>query len=81
MILERIFDFLLIFVDFFITLLPTFDLSSNSFLAIYELMSYGVWIVGKETFVLIMSSILAWFTIFYGWAVIEWVYKKIPGIN
>lgn len=48
---------------------------------IIDLIAYGVYFMGASTFSLLISSIGFWFTIEMVWAIIEWIYKKIPGVD
>lgn len=35
----------------------------------------------RPVFVIIVSNVLFWLTLHMTWAIIEWVYKKIPGVS
>lgn len=34
-----------------------------------------------DVWVIVIGNILFWLVLHFVWAVIEWVYKKIPGVN
>lgn len=34
-----------------------------------------------EVFVITILNISFWITVQFAWAIIEWIYKKIPGVN
>jgi len=46
-----------------------------------DLLAIGFYIFPFSLFVIIMGNVLFWLTLQMGWAIIEWAYKKIPGVN
>lgn len=34
-----------------------------------------------DVWVIVIANVVLWISIQFAWAVFEWVYKKIPGIN
>ena len=74
-----------IFINFIIGLLGGFfgDIRfiNNGFDVVVDLVGYGVYFMGASTFNLVISSIAFWFTVDMAWACIEWLYKKIPGVD
>lgn len=82
MIIEGIFSVFFTFIEFLIVLLP-FEIESNSggLESFINLLGFGVYIIGPVTFIAVIGSFITWTTINMSWAVIEWIYKKIPGIN
>lgn len=34
-----------------------------------------------DVWVIVLINITFWLTLQFGWAILEWIYKKIPGIN
>lgn len=34
-----------------------------------------------DVWVVVLANVGFWLLIQFGWAIIEWVYKKIPGVN
>lgn len=34
-----------------------------------------------DVYVIVIANIALWLTIQFAWAIIEWIYRKIPGIN
>ena len=55
---------------------PTFDLTP-----LLNLMSYGVYIFGPTAFCFVVNTVVGWASVHLGWAIIEWIYKKIPGVD
>ena len=45
------------------------------------LLSYGFYIFPFSLFMTFVGNILFWLAVQVGWAIIEWVYNKIPGVN
>jgi hypothetical protein len=41
----------------------------------------GVHVIGASQFTMMMSVFVTFMGIQLGWAVIEWIYIKIPGVN
>lgn len=51
---------------------------SDSFL---NLVGYGIYFFGENSFLLCFTNIMLWATIDLIWVIVEWCYKKIPGVN
>lgn len=82
MIVEGIFDLFFTFVKFLIGLFPSnVENVNGSLQGFIDLIGYGIYVVGPVTFVSVVASFTAWTVVNMAWAVIEWIYKKLPGIN
>lgn len=46
-----------------------------------EILKYPLAIFPVDLWVLIISNICFWYTVQLSWSIIEWVYKKIPGVD
>lgn len=46
-----------------------------------DLLSIPLKIFPVDLWILIISNITFWYSVQFGWAIIEWVYKKIPGVD
>lgn len=72
-------------VDFIISLIPTlvyeFDIQSSAVEMFFENTAYALNLFGAPFFCLIVGNIIFWLTIQMAWAIIEWIYIKIPGVN
>lgn len=81
MIVQAFFDAQFFFVNFLISLLPdiSFDVlnPSNTF----NILKYALYWFPLDLWILILTNIVFWITVQFSWAIIEWIYKKIPGIN
>lgn len=83
MILELIFYPIFVFARFIISLLPNFSNNIDGGLtgSFYDLMSIGLYFFGVAPFMLVFASVVFWIGVDIGWTSIEWLYKKIPGID
>ena len=74
-----------ILINFFIGLLGGFvgdiPFINHGFDVVVDLIGYGVYFMGYSTFNLVISTIAFWLTLDMAWACIEWLYKKIPGVD
>lgn len=86
MIVQSLMDIVFSFIDFLLSLLP--DVSLEQFFSVIsnvtgitEIIKYGsaFFPVGLWTF--FIGNVVFWKTILIGWACIEWLYKKIPGVD
>ena len=57
---------------------PTTEVALQGFLG---LINTGVNLFGLTTFTIIISNIVFWSIFHITWAIIEWIYIKIPGVN
>lgn len=46
-----------------------------------NLMSKALMFFPLDVWVVVLMNITAWLSIQFAWAIIEWIYRKIPGIN
>jgi len=68
-------------IDLIINLLPSAPSSAFSLGNFVSIVSKGMIFINPVTFVLVISNVLFWASIHFGWAIVEWVYKKIPGVD
>lgn len=64
-----------------IGLLPVLSSVPSGFNALLDIIGYGCAFVGTDFFFLVIGNILFWLTAQMAWSIIEWVYKKIPGVS
>lgn len=82
MIIEAIFNVFFNFIEFLIEILPfSIESTSGGLNSFFDLLSYGVYIIGPTCFVAIIGTWITWTGIHITWAIIEWIYKKIPGVS
>ena len=82
MIIEGLLLPIFILIDYIITLIPKFQQFTGTVdAAFYSYIGLGLYFFGTLPFVLVISSVLFWSGVDLSWGIIEWIYKKIPGIN
>ena len=54
---------------------------SGGFITVLDKLSFGVWVIGPAMWSLIITTISYWTLINMTWAVVEWLYKKLPGVD
>lgn len=68
-------------IDLLISLLPSSVAESLSMSSVFDILGKGVSVIGLANFSLFLGSAIFWYTVQLTWAVIEWLYKKIPGVD
>jgi len=85
MIIEFLLNPFFWFVEFLFNLLPDMShidpLSDFDISVFIYILSYGFYIFPFSLFMIFVSNILFWKSTQLTWAIIEWIYKKIPGVN
>ncbi len=87
MILEAVLKVLFSAIGFVIGWLP--DLSgldplseySDALTTFVDFLAYGFLIFPAKLFFIFIGNVMFWLGAQMVWAVVEWVYKKIPGVN
>lgn len=70
------------FVNFLITLFPSYHtFSGTPVTGFYDLVGLGLYFFGTAPFALVISSVVMWSAGELTWSLVEWVYRKIPGID
>ena len=46
-----------------------------------DLLSKGMMFFPLEVWGVVIANVTFWLVAMYSWSIIEWVYKKIPGVN
>lgn len=82
MITEAFFNAQFFFVDVIVSLFPALGtLSDTGYTYTIDLLSTALYWFPIDLWIAILVNIVFWLTLQFGWAVIEWVYKKIPGVS
>lgn len=68
-------------VEFIIGLLPDTPQSAGSLLNVVIFLRKGLWFFDYNFFCSMLTVFIAFVTIQFIWAIVEWVYIKIPGVN
>lgn len=81
MVIEIIFNMIFGVVEFIITLLPKgMDLPTWTD-NLVGLVAKGLIFFPQDVWAITIGNIAFWLSAHMIWAVIEWVYKKIPGVD
>ena len=68
-------------ITLLINLFPVIESFPTTFGAVTNIIGYGCAIIGTDFFLSILGNIIFWLSVQLSWALIEWIYKKIPGLN
>lgn len=82
MIVELLFNMIFGIVDIVIGLIPSIVLDTvGGASSMVTLLSYGLYFFPLDLWLVIIANIIVWLGVQGGWVVIEWCYKKIPGVD
>lgn len=81
MLLLGILDFFAVIASYLMSLLPNMERPAVSLASSLELMAPALSIFPLDMFNFIFTNGIWWIGIHLAWSVIEWVYKKIPGVS
>lgn len=68
-------------IELIISLLPNSPGVVLNIGALLKYVSYGMYILGSQFFLTVIGMIVFWLSAQFIWAVIEWIYIKIPGVS
>lgn len=70
------------FAKMLFNLIPTATYALGDFgQSFLTYVGYGVYFFGSSTFSLIIANVLFWINVEITWIIIEWFYRKIPGVD
>lgn len=81
MIVEALLGILFSFVKMIIGLLPKMNLTVYEFNTVKNVMWLVGYIMPQHFTWALVGSLVFWNTTQYTWALVEWLYKKIPGVE
>lgn len=82
MIIEGLFNLFFGIVDLVLDLLPDFNIDlGGGFEAFMELLSYALYFFPSDLWTAIIVNVVIWLFGAITWSIIEWIYKKIPGVD
>ncbi len=81
MILEAIFKPFFIFSNYIIDAIPILEVVPLSLIHTIDLISKPLSIFPKNLWIVLLINIIGWLIIDFAWVIIEWIYKKIPGVD
>ncbi len=83
MIFEGVLDVFFALVNGLISLFPASSLPDVALVlgSLVTPLEYACYYFGADTLAYVVGNVIFWSTIQISWAVIEWLYHKIPGIT
>lgn len=82
MIIEGLFSLIFSFFEFILDLMPAYDFTWFDYeSATVALVANALVIFPLDLWLICVLNIVFFLTASLGWAVIEWIYKKIPGVD
>ena len=85
MIIETLLGLVFGLIGFLINLIPDFSglnfYSGIDISGFLDILSYGFVIFPFPLFIGFIGNVLFWLVAQMVWAIVEWLYRKIPGVN
>lgn len=81
MILSAILLAVFAVIKVFIALLPSFGSAPSWLTDFSRLIGYAVNFIPNDVWVAFITSVALWKFGLIAWSIIEWIYKKIPGVS
>lgn len=81
MILELLMSPFFLLIKLIISLFPSVQGYTGDFGAMITFINLACYFFNPLILNIALANIVAWKTAHMGWAIIEWTYKKIPGVS
>lgn len=81
MILESIFNLIFGLIEMIVSLFPDLPDLPNFMAETISLLSVPLGLFPLDLWVVIISNLFFWFGASFLWSIVEWVYKKLPGVS
>lgn len=82
MLFEYILNPLFKFINFLVSLVPAATSGNTSFATSFlQFLGLGLHFFGVVPFVAVITNVLLWCGIDISWSIVEWCYKKVPGVD
>lgn len=81
MITEAILNLFFSLIIFLIGLLPSLNIPSHNVLGFFDTLSSVSSLLPDRYLYYLFGSVIFWKSTGFTWALIEWCYKKIPGVS
>ena len=81
MIIEGLFNLIFGVIIFIISFIPSGVTLPDWAISFYNLISKALYFFPPDVFTTIISVVVANTGVQFVWAIVEWVYKKIPGVE
>lgn len=79
MVLELFFEYGLWLVDYIIEFMPALEPAVIGVTSMFgRLLSFGVWVIGDDMWLAILTNIAAWLTFKLSWGIVLFAYKLLP---
>jgi len=81
MITESLFDIIFEVNELIINMLPQIHALPNWLQYTINIIKVPLSIFPIDVWVTVIGSVVMWYGLQLGWATVEWIYKKIPGVD
>lgn len=81
MIIELFFSPIFLLIKTVINLIPSQTVLPLWTIDLTNLLSKGLIFFPSDVWAIVIGNIVFWLSLQFMWAIIEWVYKKIPGVE
>lgn len=81
MITQAILNVIMIPLFVLIDLLPGAVVTTLAYIEPPQIVKYGAYFFPLDVLGVVITGFGLWYTVLLGWAIIEWIYKKIPGVD
>lgn len=81
MIVAKLIDLFFLPLKLLISMLPSSLVETVEAIEFPQIARWGAYFFPMDVAVIAVSSFATWYTIFLTWSIVEWVYKKIPGVS
>lgn len=81
MIVELICSPIFLIIRGLILLFPTAFTIPDWGMAFLDLLLKALYVFPADVWIVFISNVLFWYGALFAWAIIEWTYKKIPGVT
>ncbi|MGL4338418.1 MAG: hypothetical protein ACRCST_16155 [Turicibacter sp.] len=68
-------------VNICIALIPSFPQMGFDLASCMKVMSMALDFFPLDLWLIVINNIIFWLVISFAWAIIEWIYKKLPGVS
>lgn len=81
MIVKLVFSPIFAIINFVISLLPANYSLPNFYQDSVSILSKGLAFFPSDVWIIVITNIFFWLYVQFSWSLVEWVYKKIPGVD
>ena len=81
MIIEAIFNLLFGLIVIIIDMFPKINTLPNWIQDFINIIKVPLSIFPLDVWVTVIGSVIMWYGLQFGWSLVEWIYKKIPGVD